>query len=186
MEFGGALPLQTLPTEARDQLDGAIMKKELLSALMALRAEKAPRPNRFLCKFFKAFMAQLVNHLLGVVYSVIAGMALLPDWRRGDCRVPKAGLPSGRPFLLPPSLPLEVKLLTKTLASRLVLHALDLDHLDPVGFMSQCTTHNNIQSVYNTLALADRLGGPVAVLLTNIDRAFDSVSREYLFVMLIS
>lgn len=111
---------------------------------------------------------------------------LPPGWRYAEVVVL---LKPGRPpelhsYRLICLLRLEAKLLAKVLVNRLLPYITDLVHAAQAGFMPRHATHHNIRCAHNAIAATDRLGAPAALLLEDIDKAFDSVGWVYLFAFL--
>lgn len=126
-------------------------------------------------------------YLLAAIQAALDQGILPRDWRHAEIVVfLKPGRPpedpgSYRPISL---LNFEPKLLGKVLADRLRTHILDLIHPDQCGFMPQRATLHNIRRLHNAITEAHRLERPAAVLLADIDKAFDSVGWTYLFKLL--
>ena len=74
--------------------------------------------------------------------------------------------------------------MAKTLAERQQGVILSLVHIDEAGFMPNRATRHNIRRLHNALALTYRLQTPAAIFLADMEKAFDSVSWVYLFILL--
>lgn len=181
------LPSKTLPDALREQLEAPLSQEELCTTLGELQPGKAPGPNGFPCEFFKRYFLQLGPHYHQVVEESRERGFLPDDWRHADIVVfKKPGRPpeshiSYRPISL---LNVEAMILAKALANRLRPHISLLVHPDQAGFMPQRATRHNIRRAHVAVAVAERLGVHAALLLADMDRAFDSLSWEYLFALL--
>lgn len=181
------LPPKTLSDALREQLEAPLSQEELCAALGELQPGKAPGPNGFPSEFFKQYFLQLGPHYHQVVEASRERGFLPDDWRHADIVVfQKPGRPpeshkSYRPILL---LNVEAKILAKVLANRLRPHISLLVHPDQAGFMPQRATRHNIRRAHVAVAVAERLGVHAALLLADMDRAFESLSWEYLFALL--
>lgn len=181
------LPPKALSDEVREQLELPLSDDELGGALGELNSGKAPGPNGFPSEFFKRYYLQLGPYYRSVVEEARERRILPPDWRHAEVVVfHKPGRPldqhtSYRPISL---LNVEAKILAKALANRLLPHITTLVHPDQSGFMPQRATRHNIRRAHVVVAAIQQLGHPAALLLADMDRAFDSLSWVYFFALL--
>lgn len=185
--FLADLPPKALSDDVRDCLELPLTDEELGTALGGLNPGKAPGPNGFPCEFFTRYHTQLAPYYRAALEEARDAGRLPPDWRHAEVVIfHKPGRPpddhaSYRPISL---LNVEAKILAKALANRLLPHISALVHLDQAGFMPQRATRHNIRRAHVAVAALRRAQVPGALLLADMDRAFDSLSWEYLFALL--
>ncbi|XP_078518836.1 iron-sulfur cluster assembly factor IBA57, mitochondrial [Lissotriton helveticus] len=186
--FLADLPPRALSDEARDRLDLPLSAEELGEALGGLNTGKAPGPNGSPCEFMKMFHLQL-----GLRYKKALEVArdrgrLPTDWRHAEigffCKPgrPQDSPESYRPISL---LNFEAKILAKALVNHLLPYITDLIHADQAGFMPHRATRHNIRRAHLVVEAVRAAGIPAALLLADIDRAFDSLSWPYLRALLL-
>ncbi|XP_040292346.1 zinc finger protein 420-like [Bufo bufo] len=149
--------------------------------------DKAPGVDGLPMEVYKVFQGILLPELLKVFeFSLDAG-SLPPSMQEALIVViPKPGKDpkypdSYRPILL---LTVDVKLLTKVLATRLSRLILTIVHPDQTGFMPGKSTAINIRRLYTSLQIPGEDSGDRAVLTLDAAKAFDSIEWKYLWTVL--
>lgn len=168
-------------------MDCPLTLEELGGALNDLHTGKAPGPNGYPCEFYKRYFSKFGSHLLDAVEEAREQGRLTGEWRHAEIVVfHKLGRPphchaSYHPIYL---LNVGAKILAKGLANRLAPHITSVVHPDQAGFMPQRATRHNIGRAHVAIDTLRSLNVPGALLLTDMDRAFDSLSWIYLFALL--
>ena len=144
-----------LPSSSGDQktsLEAPISKKEVLSAIKGLQSGKAPGPDGLSSEFYKEFHDLLIDPLLNMFNDSFKRGILPRSLREAHISLilKKDKIPedcaSYRPISL---LNTDLKLLSKTLATRLegLLPILIID--DQTGFIKGRKSYNNVRRLLN-------------------------------------
>ena len=77
-----------------------------------------------------------------------------------------------------------MKIVTKTIASRIKLYLSKLVHEDQTGFVKGRQIRDNIRATLDILNATDHYQIPGAIVLLDIEKAFDSLEWKYMFSVL--
>lgn len=156
MRQGAFLGMGRLPSEAMESLELPIMDSEWTQALRDSQTLCSPGPDVLPLSYYKLFNT-LSSHFLSAFNAILEGQVMPGDTLRAHITViPKEGKgPSHYQNYRPISmLNVNLKLFSKTLASRFSPFSLDIIHKDQVGFMPTCEACGNttlaINLIYHT------------------------------------
>ena len=165
------------------QLDQEITKNELYAALKRMKQEAAPGLDGLTVPFYLAFWHKVGDLVFqAAVYSYQQGR-LPPSQCRGILRLlPKKGknpleVRNWRPITL---LNVDYKMISKLLAIRLADILPSLIGTDQRGFIKGRYIGDNIYEIYSILSQAEQEQEDGVLLQLDIEKAFDSVSWQYL------
>ena len=181
--------LQHLPSLEEPQLaalDADLTIHELRQALGNMKRDASPGMDGFTVNFYIHFWPCVGNLLLQSYKASCKRGQLAGSQRRGLIRLtPKRNhdthyIHQWRPISL---LPVDYKILSKALANRLATVLPSLISRDQRGFIKGRYIGENIMEVYSLIAQAEQEEEGILMLL-DIQKAFDSVSWDFLFEVL--
>lgn len=160
---------------------------EIQEVIRSLPTGKAPGPNGFTANFYKCFAPELAP-LMPEMYMDSLKKGTLPptlsqalitlilnmDKEPTDCR-------SYRPISLTNY---DSRIFSKILASRLNKVVPSLVHPDQVGFIRNRHSSDNLRRLIDIMWAVRDDAAPTVALLLDIEKAFDRVEWEYLFLVL--
>ena len=171
----------------KSTLDQAISKSELYKTLVSMKLNKTPGFDGFPVEFFIVFW-QDVSDMLVDSYNFSLENGLLPLSQRSGIitllsKKDKDPLlvKNYRPITL---LTVDYKIIAKTLANRLRLCIDDLIHPDQSGFVKGRNIGDNIRLIMDVIDYTENNNISGAILLLDIEKAFDTVCHNFLFEVL--
>jgi hypothetical protein len=173
----------TLLNEDKDYCEGVLTIDECTKAIKDMKNGKSPGCDGLTVDWYKFFWSDIKAFVLDSLnYAYIKG-ELSVDQRRGIITlIPKQGksriiLKNWRPISL---LNTDYKILTKGLASRLkkVLPSI-IDH-DQTGFLEGRYIGENIRTISDLIDYTSLKDMPGIILLIDFEKAFDTVSWNYI------
>ncbi|KAM9330149.1 uncharacterized protein PAF06_009885 [Gastrophryne carolinensis] len=179
-----------LPSIAPDciaLLDSPVMPQEILAAIKSTKTSKTPGLDGFGGLYYKKFAPLLVPHLANLFNAMCAESSLGPSSLLADiCMIPKPdkdslSIPNYRPISL---INTDVKLLAKVLATRPNTFLESLIHRDQVGFVPSRQAGDNVRRVAHLVQHAWARVIPAFPLSLNLQKAFDTISWDYLLWVL--
>ena len=146
--------MPTLPAEARNLLEEPITLQELQMALGNTKPGKAPGPDGLTVAYYRALLPALGTRMVELFNGLGTGEKLHVSTLQAQIAIiPKEGKDpsqcgSYRPISL---LNVDLKLLTKIVATRIQQHLTGLIQLDQVGFVATREARDNTVKVLNLL-----------------------------------
>lgn len=179
--------LPTVKIDQKNNLDKTLQLQEIEDSIRAMQSGKAPGPDGFPIEFYKKFSLQLSPLLLNMFNHSLdqsklpssltqahITVLLKPDKNALDCS-------SYRPISL---LNVDVKILSKVLASRIENIIPDIISQDQTGFIKGRHSFINIRKLLNVVHSPASESNPEVVISLDAEKAFDRVEWEYLFAVL--
>ena len=176
---------KTLKSDQREKLDQIITKEELLSAVMRLQRNKSPGPDGIPAEFYQRFWPFIQD----IYFDFICGVknSAFPIGKNTSITT-LVYKDKGEVFLLANYRPIalmnvDVKILTKLLAMRLVLVLPSIVHESQTAVYGR-RIDDNIHLVRDIIDYANEKNEEAALLFLDQEKAFDRVSHEFLFKVL--
>ncbi|KAK3524682.1 hypothetical protein QTP86_000650 [Hemibagrus guttatus] len=178
--------LPKLSEQAARELDRELTLAELQKALQGMENGRAPGIDGLPVEFYKAFWAVIGQDVLEVLKdSMNVGQLLLSCRRAVLTLLPKKGdlthLKNWRPVSL---LCIDIKLLSKALASRLTKVMEQITHQDQSYYVPDRSIFDNIYLIRDILDVTRLLGLKTGLIFLDQEKAFDRVEHEYLWKVL--
>ncbi len=185
------LEMLELPLLTEDQnkaLNAEINILELNEAITRLKANKLLGRDGFTTEWYKAFREELMPILLTTCNWALKKGLTPPTWKEAIVSlIPKEGKErtkcgSYRPISI---LNVDYRIYTSIMARRMEKFLPNLIHNDQTGFIHMCQTHDNIK---RTLRITDHIRQhkvKAMILSLDAEKAFDSVSWQYLYKVLL-
>ena len=168
-------------------LEGPITYDEILFSLKKSSNDTSPGCAGFMYEFFKFFWRDLGAYLLSAVNTCFQKGELTDSLKRGiiTC-IPKGNkdkllLKHWRPISL---LNTSCKLASSSIAERVKLVLPSIINEDQTGFISGRYIGENIRILYDILQYTEDYNLPGMLLLIDFEKAFDSLSWDFLFNVL--
>ena len=168
-------------------LEGSLKSYEILSCLKKSSNNTSPGSDGLTYEFFKFFWKDVGEFLVRAVNSCFYKGELSDSLKRGiiTC-IPKGNkdkllLKNWRPISL---LNTSYKLASAAIAERLKLVLSSIINEDQTGFISERYIGENIRILYDVLQYTEEHNLPGMLLLIDFEKAFDSVSWDFLFKVL--
>ena len=168
-------------------MDAPITQTEMLAALNKMKVEASPGMDGLTVAFYQKFWHKLATPLLRSFQYSADNKRLSPSQCRGIIRlIPKKDkdlfwVRNWRPITL---LNVDYKILSKSLASRLASILPELIHKDQRGFVQGRYIGDNIMEVYALVMQAESEQEQGILMQLDIEKAFDSVSWDFLYEVL--
>ena len=183
-EFLDNIDIPTLSAESKQILDQPISKKELYNSLIFMKQNKTPVYDGFPVEFYVVFWPDISDFLFNSYKFPIENGQVSMSQRNGIITLLRKKdkdtmyIKNYRPFSL---LTADYKIFAKVLANRLKTCLLSLINPDQSGFLKRRYIGNNIRLILDIIDYTDANDIPGAILRLDIEKAFDSVSHEFLF-----
>lgn len=149
-----------------------------------MKNEKSPGPDGFTCEFFKFFWHDLGSFITRAINFAKQVKHFSEPNKLGiiTC-IPKSGkakqyLKNWRPICL---LNVIYKIASGCIANRLKLYMDKLISRDQTGFLKGRFIGENIRLVYDLMNYTERNNIPGLLMLIDFEKAFDSISWEFVF-----
>jgi len=163
--------------------EGQISEKDVKTALSAMSNNKSPGSDGFTVEFYKFFYNDIGEYLLKSYNHAFSSGALSVTQRLGviTC-LPKPNkdrelIKNWRPISL---LNVDYKILSNVLASRLKEVLCDVINLEQKGFLKNRCLSENCRYLYDVMFELEKKNKPGLLLLVDFEKAFDSISWEYM------
>ena len=174
-----------IPTlENKDNCEGVIRENECLKALKNSKNNKAPGSDGFPTDFYNFFWTDIKTYVIDSFNHAFDSGQLSIDQRRGIITLsPKKDkdrllLKNWRPISL---LNADYKLLAKTLSNRIKKVIPDLINHDQTGYIKGRYIGENIRTVSDIITYLKNTGNEGIILLIDFEKAFDTVSWDFIF-----
>ena len=185
--FLGNLDIPKLSDDHKQILDQPISKSELYNTLTSMKHNKTPGFDGLPCEFYIVFWQDIFEFLINSYNYSMANGLLSQSQRNGIISLlPKKDKDANyihnyRPISL---LTVDYKIIAKTLANRMKKYLCVIINSDQSGFLKGRNIGNNIRLIMDVLEYTEFNHIPGAILLLDIEKAFDSVSHDFLFTVL--
>lgn len=176
--FFNTIELPNISKDERESLESPLTLDELRKVAVNLSNNKASRPDGLLGEIYKQYGDTLLPELLNVFnYAMEVGTLPLSMNEAVIIVLLKSDKDPSSPDLYRPIsfLMLDIKLLAKVLATRLLSYISKLIHRDQSGFIPNISTANNIRRLFLNLQLPTDNMGNRAIMSLDVAKAFDSI-----------
>lgn len=156
--------MPSLPSELRKELEEPVTVEELGVALANSKPKKSP-------------------HLVSALNSLTDGQSMPIDTLRAYLSLipkEKKDLSQCGSHRLIALLNTDLRLFAKNLANKLLLHIPHLIHQDQAGFVPLREPRENTVRVVNMIHVARTASHPLILLSTDVEKAFDRVSWQFM------
>lgn len=185
--FLETLELPVLTEDQNKALNAKITAKELNEAITRLKANKSPGSDGFTTEWYKAFRKELMPILLATCNWALEKAVTPPTWKEAIISlIPKEGKDrtecgSYRPISI---LNVDYRIYTSVMARRMEEFLPTLIHNDQTGFIHMRQTHDNIKRTLHIMDHIRQHKVKAMILSLDAEKAFDSVSWQYLYKVL--
>ena len=173
-----------LSDDDKQFLERPLSKNELYEVVKSMQSNKTPGFDGLPIEFYSAFWPEL-NELLIDSFNFSLQSGLMSASQRNGIitLLPKKDrdpllIKNYRPITL---LTTDYKILAKCLTTRLKRSLKYLIHNDQTGFMKGRNISDNIRFILDIIEYTDFTETSGSILLLDIEKAFDSVSHDFLF-----
>jgi len=185
--FLDSLNIPKLADSDKNMLDQPITKNEVFRTISSMKLNKSPGFDGLPLEFYIVFWNDICDMLLDSFnFSFDNGLLSLSQRNGIITLLPKKDrdplkIQNYRPISL---LSVDYKIIAKTMADRLKNCMGDLIHDSQSGFLKGRNIGNNIRLLMDIIDYTEANNIPGALLLLDIEKAFDSVSHEFLLRVL--
>ena len=182
-----SLNIPKLSDENKSLLDQPLTKNEVFRTISSMNLNKSPGLDGLPVEFYVVFWKDISDMLLDSFnYSFENGLLSLSQRNGVVVLLPKKDkdlldIKNYRPISL---LSVDYKIIAKTMANRLKNCIDSLIHSDQSGFLKGRNIGNNVRLLLDVIDYTKINDLPAAVLMLDIEKAFDSVRHEFLFTVL--
>ena len=168
-------------------LEQPISKNEIYDTIISMKLNKTPGLDGLPVEFYITFWTDISDMLLDSINFSMKNGIMSNSQRNGIITLlPKKDkdsyyLRNYRPISL---LTVDYKIFAKTLANRLKNYLGELIHSDQSGFLKGRNIGSNIRLIMDVIEYTEINDIPGAILLLDIQKAFDSVNHDFLFEVL--
>ena len=185
--FFDNINIPQLSEDQKQSLHSPLTKQELFNIVKSMNMNKTPGFDGLPAEFYLVFWADVSDLLMNSLNFSLQNGEMSPSQRNGIITLlPKKDrdpllVKNYRPITL---LTTDYKILAKCYANRLKRCLPDLIHPDQSGFMKGRNISHNIRLLLDIIEYTDLNDIPGCILLLDIEKAFDSVSHNFLFRVL--
>jgi exonuclease III len=172
-----------LTDNERNSIEGMIQMEELVHALKNMKNNKSPGSDGFTVEFYKFFIRDIGDFLLRSINCSFDKGQMSVTQRQGiiTC-IPKEGkerqlLKNWRPISL---LNVAYKIASACISNRLKKVLPNIIHESQTGFLKGRYIGNNVRLLYDTIVYTEKQNIPGMLLSIDFEKAFDSVSWQFL------
>ena len=178
------LEIPKLSEEQKQTLENSLSKQEVYEVIKSMKMNKTPGFDGFPVEFYIVFWNDINDMLINSYkYSLQHGL-LTSSQRNGIITLlPKKDkdpllVKNYRPITL---LTVDYKILANCFANRLKRFMHGLIHSDQSGFLKGRNISSNVRLIFDIIEYTQTNEIPGALLLLDIEKAFDSVDHDFLF-----
>ena len=182
-DFLRDLELPRLEEEQKREIETPVTKEECFESLKSMECNKSPGHDGLPAEFYRVFWVDIADLLMEVYnYSFTQGELPISQRRGIISLIPKKDrdgllIKNYRPITL---LSVDYKIIAKCIATRLKTVLDSLIHTDQSGFLKGRHIGSNIRSTIDILQYTTDNKLPGAILLLDIEKAFDSLERAFM------
>ena len=175
--------LKKVTNEAKKKLCEFISMHEISEALLEMANNKSPGSDGFTIDFYKFFWPDLKDIVYNSLKYALESGSLSIEQKRGVINlIPKSGkdlrfLSNWRPISL---LNTDYKILAKLLAKRLQPILPDIIDNDQSAYIKGRNISDNVRSIWDLIEYTSLSRKPAYILFIDFEKAFDSLSFEFL------
>ena len=172
-----------LTTEQKEEIDNPVTKQECFDTLKTMQPNKSPGLDGLPSEFYRVFWVDISDLLMEVYnYSFTQGKLSISQRRSIISLLPKKDrdllkIKNYRPITL---LTVDYKIIAKCIATRIKGVLKSLVHPDQSGFIQGRHIGDNIRTIIDIINHTANKKIPGAILLLDIEKAFDSLERLFM------
>ena len=177
------LESKKLTNDQAQSIEGSITIQELSHSLNNMNNDKSPGPDGFTVEFYKTLWPELSMFLLrSINYAFKKGSFLNTRTEGNIILIPKGNKPrkyikNWRPISL---LNVSYKLASTSIANRIKGMLPHIINEDQTGFVPGRFIGENIRLIYDLIQYTDLKEIPGMLLLIDFEKAFDTVSHDFI------
>lgn len=178
------IDIPKLTEDEKQILENPISKQEIFDVIKSMKINKTPGFDGLPIEFYVVLWPDICEMLLkSFNFSLQMGAMSLSQRNGVITLLPKKDkdplkIQNYRPITL---LTVDYKILAKCLANRVKRFIHGLIHSDQSGFLKGRNIGNNVRLIFDIIEYTQTNEIPGAILLLDIQKAFDSVSHTFLF-----
>lgn len=178
------LDIPQLSEGEKHYLENPLSRNEIFDVIKSMKMNKSPGFDGFPIEFYMVFWPDICDMLMDSYNNSLQNGVLSMSQRNGVITLlPKKDrnplfVKNYRPITL---LTTDYKILAKCLAIRMKRFIHDLIHPDQSGFLKGRNIGNNVRLIFDIIEHTQMYDIPGAIILLDIEKAFDSVSHKFLF-----
>ena len=180
-----SIPL--LHEDDKQLLEAPLTKNEIFNVVKSMKKNKTPGLDGLPIEFYIVFWSDICDMLVNSFNFSLQNGLMSASQRNGIITLlPKKDkdpllVKNYRPITL---LTTDYKILAKCIANRLKRCLDYLIHVDQSGFLQGRNIGHNIRFILDIIEYAEAYDIPGSIILLDIEKAFDSVSHDFLFKIL--
>ena len=181
------IDIPKLTDDEKQILEKPLSKQEIFNVIKSMKMNKTPGFDGLPIEFYIVFWPDICDMLMNSYnYSLQNGMMSVSQRNGVITLLPKKDkdlllIKNYRPITL---LTVDYKILAKCLAERIKLFIHSLIHSDQSGFLKGRNISHNVRLIFDIIEYTQANEIPGAIILLDIEKAFDSVNHNFLFLAL--
>lgn len=182
--FLNRLDLPVLSADRVQTLEAPLTANEIYKSLIKMPNNKSPGPDGFPAEYYKHFW-DILSPLLLRLIEEIKNTSTIPPYMNTAIitLIPKPNKDLTQPANYRPLslINVDLKIITKTLATRLETVIPLLIHFDQTGFIKNRHSSDNLRKLFNLINIAQQDKAKSIILSLDAEKAFDKVNWQFLF-----